>query len=144
MEIRVPLQSLIVTFLRDFFFQLLYLESGFLSVADVTLWQLNLAQFGILVLIVGPQSGFSACACSYPQAGLQVVTQSNHLLKYCFLQLVLNPHCSEIQPPKYLQVYYRCMPQHRAKKILRLKKSLFSSLFLKITLVDTLHHFVRI
>lgn len=45
---------------------------------------------------------------SSPCAGLQRVTQSNHLLKECCPQLVSKPHLSGIQPPK--QLGYRSMP----------------------------------
>ena len=60
--------------------------------------------------IVRSQLGLSIQPGSSPSAGLQVVTQSTHLLKDCYPQLVLNPHRSEIRPPKQLD--YRCMPLH--------------------------------
>ena len=37
-------------------------------------------------------------------------TQSTHQFKQCYFQLVSNPQCSEIRPPKYLN--YRCMSLH--------------------------------
>ena len=64
----------------------------FLSVAYLTV--ANLAQLGPLFTVrsrLGPivLPGSSS-------AGLQVVTQSTYLLKDCYPQLVLNPHCSKI------------------------------------------------
>ena len=43
-----------------------------------------------------------------------MVTQSTHLSKDCYPQLVLNPQRSEIQPTKQLD--YRCMPLHLAPR----------------------------
>ena len=37
-------------------------------------------------------------------------TQSTHLSKECYIQLVLNPHCSKILSP--IQVDHRCKPMH--------------------------------
>ena len=62
--------------------------------------------------IVRFQLGPSIQSGSSPSARLQVVTQSTHLSKDCYAQLVLNPHRSEIRPPKQLD--YRCMPLHLA------------------------------
>ena len=95
---------------RMCFFQLLYLESGyFIFYLQLTLRQLiqpDLESWFIVRSQLGPivQSG------SFPSAGLQVVTQSTHLSKDCYPQLVSNPHRSEIRPPKQLQ----CMPLHPA------------------------------
>ena len=43
---------------------------------------------------------------SSPSAGLQVVTQSTHLLKDCYPQLVSNPHRSEIRLPEQLDYWW--------------------------------------
>ena len=96
--------SLEKVFFFFFFFQLLYLELGFLSVAYLTV--ANLARLGISVHFRS-QLGPSIQSDSSPSAGLQVVTQSTHLSKDCYPQLVSNPHRSEIRPPKQLD--YRCM-----------------------------------
>ena len=91
------------------FFQLLYLESGFLSVAYLTI--ANLTRLVILVHYqVSVMSQYLVRLSS--GAGLQVVTQSTHLPKHCYPQLKPNPHRSEIQPSKQLE--YRCMPLHYA------------------------------
>ena len=47
---------------------------------------------------------------SSPSAALQVFTQSTHLSKECYPQLVLNPLCYEIWPPKQLD--YKSMLLH--------------------------------
>ena len=96
-----------------FFFQLLYLESGFLSVAYLTV--ANLAR---LEISVHCQVSFrsSIQSGSSPSAGLQVVTQSTHLSRDCYPLLVSNLHHSEIRPPKQLD--YRCMPLHPTKESL--------------------------
>ena len=90
-----------------FFFQLLYLESGFFP--QLTLRQLiqpDLESRFIVRSHLGPsiQSG------SFTSAGLQVVTQFTHLSKDCYPQLVSNPHRSKIRSPQQLD--YRCMPLH--------------------------------
>ena len=50
----------------------------------------------------------------FSQAPLLVLddrfTQSTHQFKQCYFQLLSNPQCSEIWPPKYLN--YRCMSLH--------------------------------
>ena len=74
--------------------------------------------------IVRPQLGPSVQSGSSPSAGLQVVTQSTHLSKDCYPQLVPNPNRSEIQPPKQLD--YRCISLHPA-------------LFYSLLLFDTLY-----
>ena len=66
---------------------------------QLTLWQLiqpDLESRFIVRSQLGPivQSG------SFPSAGLQVVTQSTHLSKDCYPQLVSNPHRSEIRASK--------------------------------------------
>ena len=94
------------------FFQLLYLESGFLSVAYLTVT--NLASLKSW-FIVRSQLSRSIQSGSSSSAGLQVVTQSIHLSKDCYPQLVSNPHRSEIQPPKQLD--YSCLPLHPAKNL---------------------------
>ena len=82
-----------------FFHYLLYLESGFLSVAYLTV--ANLARLGISVhCYVSVRCQYLVRLLSSPSAGLQVVTQSTHLSKDSYLQLVLNPHRSEIRSPK--------------------------------------------
>ena len=63
--------------------------------------------------IVTSQLGHSIQLGSSPSAGLQVATQSTHLSKDCYPQLVSNPHRPEIWPPKQLD--YRCMPLHHNK-----------------------------
>ena len=90
---------------KNFFSQLLYLESGFLSVAYFAV--ANLARLGIS-FIVRPQSGPSIQTGSSLSAGLQVVTQPTHLWKNRYPKLVSNPHRSKIRPPTQLD--YRCMP----------------------------------
>ena len=88
-----------------FFLVTLYIIRFFFP--QLNLRQLILRDLGsrfIVMSQLGIQSGSS------PSAGLQVVTQSNQQSKYCYSQLVSNPHCSEICPPKQLD--YRCMPPH--------------------------------
>ena len=46
-----------------------------------------------------------------------MVTQSTLLLKDCYPRLALNPRCSKIRRPKYLD--YRYMPLHLLKQLLR-------------------------
>ena len=46
--------------------------------------------------LVSSQLGSSIQSGSSPSVGLQVVTQSTHLSKDCYPQLVQKPHCSEI------------------------------------------------
>ena len=50
----------------------------------------------------------------FSQAPLLVLddrfTQSTHQFKQCYFQLLSNPQCSKIWPPKYLN--YRCMSLH--------------------------------
>ena len=90
------------------FLQLLYIESGsFLYVVNLTVAiQPDMKSRFVVGSQLSPsiQSGF------FPCAGLQVVTQFTHLLKDCYSQLVLNPHCSEVIPTKQLD--YRCIPFH--------------------------------
>ena len=62
--------------------------------------------------IVRSQLGPCIQSGSSPSAVLQVVKKSTHLSKDCYPQLIWNPLCSEIQPPKQLD--YRCMPLHPA------------------------------
>ena len=85
-----------------FFIQLLYLES--VLYRQLTLWQLiqpDLESRFIVRSQLGPivQSG------SFPSAGLQVVTQSTHLSKDCYPQLVSNPHRSEIRTSKVARLH---------------------------------------
>ena len=89
-----------------FFVQLLYLESGFFYLL-LTLRQLIQPDLGSR-FIARSQLGPSIQSGSSPNAGLQVVTQSTHLSKDCYLQLVSNLYRSEIRSPKQLD--YRCMP----------------------------------
>ena len=77
---------------NDFF----YLQSDFLSLAYLTV--ANLARFGISVHCqVSVRSQYLSGSC--PSAGLQMVTQSTHLSKDCYPQLVSNPNRSEIRLP---------------------------------------------
>ena len=69
--------SFIVTLFRLGFFQLNLRQLVF---PDLETWFIARSQLGPSI-----QSGSSPCS------GLQVVTQSTHLLKDCYLQLVLNP-----------------------------------------------------
>ena len=78
------------------FSYILYLESDFLSVAYLTVT--NLVQLGI---------SFS----QVHYTGSQVVIQSIHLLKECYLQLILN-ESSKILLSKWLDC--RCMAIHPA------------------------------
>ena len=55
--------------------------------------------------LVRSQLGPSIQSGTFPSAGLQVATQSTHLLKDCHPQLVSNPHCFEIQPPKCMLLH---------------------------------------
>ena len=93
-----------VTFLVTLFRVGFFCSVAYLTVA-------NLARLGVsghCQVSVSPsiQSGFS------PSAVLQVVTQTTHLSKDCYPQLVLNPHHSDIQPPKQLD--YKCKALHDA------------------------------
>ena len=92
-------QGVVILFRVGFFFAVAYLMVA------------NLARLGSR-LVVRSQLGPSIQSGSSPSAGLQVVTQSTHLSKDCYPQLVSNPRRSEIQPPKQLD--YRCMPLHPA------------------------------
>ena len=76
----------------------------YLTVANLESWFIFSSQLGPSI-----QSGSS------PSAGLQMVTQSTHLSKDCYPQLVSNPHHSEIRPPK--QLNYRRMPLHPIESI---------------------------
>ena len=73
--------------------------------------------------IVTSELGTGIQSVSSPSAGLQVVTQSTHLLKDCYPQLVPNPHRFKMQPPKQLD--QRCMPLH---PVMDTFKSTFSAL----------------
>ena len=99
-----PVQSI-------FFFFSYFIQSwGFLSVA-YTLRQLILPDLESR-FIVRSQLGPCIQSGSSPSAGLQVVTQSTHLSKDSYPQLVSNPHRSEIRPPKQLDC--RCLLLHPA------------------------------
>ena len=91
----------------NFFFSYFIQSRCFLSVAYLT--EANLARLGISVHCqVSVRSNIQSG--SSPRAGLQVVTQSIHLSKDCYPQLLSNPHCSKIRLPKQLD--YKCMPPH--------------------------------
>ena len=97
----VPIFFFLITLFRVWFF---------LSVAYPTDTNLLIYPDSESWFIVRSQLGPSIYSGSSPRAGLQVVIQSTHLSKDCYLQLVSNPYRSEIQPPKYLD--YRCMTLH--------------------------------
>ena len=82
------------------FFQLLYSESGFFYL-QLTLQQLIQPDFESW-FIARSQLGPRIQSCSSPNAGLQVVTQTTHVPKDCYPQLVLNLLCSKIRPPNQL------------------------------------------
>ena len=97
-----------------FFFYLHYLESDFFYPQLTLQYLQQLIQPDLESrFIVRSQLDLSIQSGSSPSAGLQVVTQSTHLSKDCYPQLVSNPLCSEIRPPR--QLGYRCMPLHPAQ-----------------------------
>ena len=92
-----------------FFFQLLYLESGFLSVAYLAV--ANLARLGISVhcqASVRSQCLVRLLSQCWITGGHTIHPSIEGLLP----QLVPNPHRSGIQPPNQLD--YRCIPLHPA------------------------------
>ena len=96
---------------RNIFFQLLYLESGFSFVANIIV--ANLARLGILVhcqVSVRSQYLVRFLSQCWITGGHTIHPPIEGLLP----QLVLNPHCSEIRPPKQLD--YRCMSLQQTNK----------------------------
>ena len=88
-----------------FYFQLLYLDSGFF-----------IRSLPIASLFSPTRNFGSMLGLSYVSVRLLSqwwITQSTHLSKDCYPQLVSNPHRSKIRPP--MQLDYRCMPLHPAK-----------------------------
>ena len=80
-------------------FSYFFLEGFFLSVASLTV--ANLAQLdNESRFIVRCQLGLTIWSGCSTSAGVQVITQTTQLSKYCQPQLASNPHCSEIWPAK--------------------------------------------
>ena len=96
------------------FFLVTLFRVGFLFQLQLTLRQLIQPDLESR-FVVSSQLGPSIQSGSSPSAGLQMVTQSTHLSKDCYPQLVSNPHHSEIRPPK--QLNYRRMPLHPIESI---------------------------
>ena len=87
-----------------FFFNYFIQESGVFQ-PQLTIWQLIQPDLESR-FVIRSQFGPSIQSGSSPSAGLQVVTQSTHLLKDCYPQLVSNPHRSEIRLPEQLDYWW--------------------------------------
>ena len=84
------------------FFLVTLFRVGFFQ-RQLTLWQLIQLDLESR-FAVRSQLGPSVYSGSSPSAGLRVVTQSTHLSKECYPQLVSNPHRPEIRSPKVAEL----------------------------------------